>query len=318
MPIFNPPYFEIDKSETKRYAGLKKSEFKEEIINEACELARLIINPTGIWNMYDYDNKTQTIETEPKFSLQGSSIEKHLKECEKVILLAATLGIEVEEKITSLFEEGKYGLSIILDAAATAAIEQSADLMEKAIGDQVNRMGYKMKWRFSPGYGDWPIQQQPAQHQAAQQSVQSSAYEQPVQHQVAKQIAQPLAQEQQPAQQPVQHQAAQEQRAQPSAQLPASQPAEFPPAAQSSPQADPYEQPPWDEVPYDEMPYEPVPYEEFDAGYGQADMAPDITTNASPAAPNLTPDGTVAENPADVEAMLQAGFGGGVIFSETE
>lgn len=161
MPIFNPPYFEIDKSETKRYAGLKKSEFKEEIINEACELARLIINPTGIWNMYDYDNKAQTIETEPKFSLQGSSIEKHLKECEKVILLAATLGIEVEEKITSLFEEGKYGLSIILDAAATAAIEQSADLMEKAIGDQVNRMGYKMKWRFSPGYGDWPIQQQP-------------------------------------------------------------------------------------------------------------------------------------------------------------
>ena len=31
-----------------------------------------------------------------------------------------------------------------------------------------------------------------------------------------------------------------------------------------------------------------------------------------------SPDGAIEENPADVEAMLQAGFGGGVIFSEVE
>lgn len=167
MPIFNSPYFEIDQKETKRYAGLRNSEFNEEIIEEACQLARLIIKPTGIWEIYDYDQDTQTVKTTPDFQLQGESIKKHLMGCEKVILLAATVGMDVEEKITSLFKEGKYGLSLMLDAAATAAVEQNADLMEKAISNHVRRSGYSMKWRFSPGYGDWPIEQQPAMLQAA-------------------------------------------------------------------------------------------------------------------------------------------------------
>ena len=81
--------------------------------------------------------------------------------CDKVVLLSATVGQEIEDKITSLFKEGKYALSLILDAAATSAVEQNADLMEKAIFEKVSRQGYKMKWRFSPGYGDWPIEQQP-------------------------------------------------------------------------------------------------------------------------------------------------------------
>lgn len=161
MPIFNSPFFEIDKKETKRYAGLRNSDFNEEIVDEACELARLIINPTGIWDIYDYNDNTQQINTSPPFILQGESIKKHLTGCEKVILLSATVGTEIENKITDLFKEGKYSLSLMLDAAATTAVEQSADLMEKAINEQVSRKGYNMKWRFSPGYGDWPIEQQP-------------------------------------------------------------------------------------------------------------------------------------------------------------
>ena len=160
MPIFNAQYFEIDKSETKRYAGLRTSSFKEGIIEEACELARLIIKPTGIWNMYDYDPQTQAIGTVPPFKLEGEAIKKHLMDCNKVIIIAVTVGIEIENQITEMFKKGKYGLSIMLDAAATAAVEQSADLMEKAIKEQVSRKGYKMKWRFSPGYGDWPMEQQ--------------------------------------------------------------------------------------------------------------------------------------------------------------
>lgn len=160
MPIFNSPYFEIDKKETKRYAGLRNSDFDEEIIDNACELARLVIKPTGIWEIYDYDSKTQTVATTPPFKLQGNAIGKHLNGCTKVILLAATVGIDIENEITSLFKEGKYSLSLMLDAAATTAVEQNADLMEKAIKNHVSKQGYNMKWRFSPGYGDWPIEQQ--------------------------------------------------------------------------------------------------------------------------------------------------------------
>ena len=116
----------------------------------------------------------------------------------------------------------------------------------------------------------------------------------------------------------------------------------------------PYEEAPYDDVPYDDVPYDDVPYEEAPFGgdsFAGDDGArsdrisasqPDASSNwqpegagspasgagglsapafdaqasASPAAPNVTPDGGIAEDPADVEALLQAGFGGGVIFSE--
>ena len=44
----------------------------------------------------------------------------------------------------------------------------------------------------------------------------------------------------------------------------------------------------------------------------------DTATGASPIEPNLTPDGAIAEKPDDLQAMLQAGFGGGVVFSEVD
>jgi len=133
MAIFNSPFFEIDKSETKRYAGLRKSEIKEDLIDEACNLARLIIKPMGNWEIYDYDDKNQIVGSDPPFHIKGESIKKHLMGCKKVVLLSATVGKEIEEKITSIFKEGKYTLSLLLDAAATSAVEQNANLMEKAI-----------------------------------------------------------------------------------------------------------------------------------------------------------------------------------------
>ena len=86
--------------------------------------------------------------------------------------------------------------------------------------------------------------------------------------------------------------------------------------------------PPYEEVPYEEVPYEEVPYEEFDGPFSspghspQPEQAPwngaahDVSTAPSPGEPNLSPNGALVEDPSDVEALLQAGFGGGVVFSE--
>ena len=47
-----------------------------------------------------------------------------------------------------------------MDAAATAAVEQAADELEKAIAREVAKESLKMRWRFSPGYGDWKLENQ--------------------------------------------------------------------------------------------------------------------------------------------------------------
>ena len=67
----------------------------------------------------------------------------------------------------------------------------------------------------------------------------------------------------------------------------------------------PYDEAPYDEVSYDDAAYESVPYGDFDAG-----------TNASPIEPNIGPTGQIEEDPAALQAMLQASFGDGVVFSE--
>jgi cobalamin-dependent methionine synthase I len=71
------------------------------------------------------------------------------------------VGEDIEEDITKRFSSGEYSSAILIDAAATAAVEQLANGMEKAIIPKMAAQGFLLKWRFSPGYGDWPLEQQP-------------------------------------------------------------------------------------------------------------------------------------------------------------
>ena len=94
--------------------------------------------------------------------------------------------------------------------------------------------------------------------------------------------------------------------------------------SQSQPVANNYDDVPYEQVPYDDMPYDPVPYDDFGevAAPASRDRSlqqdADTATGASPIEPNVTPDGAIAEKPDDLQAMLQAGFGGGVVFSEVD
>ena len=162
MPIYQPPLLTIDPKETRRYADLMKAkDFSEDLILEACQDARLLAEPKGIWELYDYDCQSQRVEASPPFIIEGQKLGRHLSGCDKVILLSATVGETIENEVTQRFQNGRYAESVLLDAAATTAVEQVADGMEKMLGPKMAAQGYQMRWRFSPGYGDWPLSQQP-------------------------------------------------------------------------------------------------------------------------------------------------------------
>lgn len=161
MPIYNAQILEIDSAETRRYAGLRKAQdFGEKNIREACEEALLLLEVRGVWEVYNYDCASHIVASEPPVEIIGKSIVKHLRGCEKVICMAATVGFEIEREVTKKFECGEYLASVLLDAAATAAVEQAADAMEKNFAAKFAKDGYKLRWRFSPGYGDWNLTEQ--------------------------------------------------------------------------------------------------------------------------------------------------------------
>ena len=161
MPIYNAKLTSIDIAETKRYAGLRKNiSFDEKKISEACEEAQILIEVQGSWEIYNYNCKNQTILSKNPVILEGKVVGNHLKDCEKVICMAVTVGEDIENEVTKKFQRGEYTSSILLDAAATTAVEQAADAMEKTIKQNPLIRGYNMRWRFSPGYGDLPLTQQ--------------------------------------------------------------------------------------------------------------------------------------------------------------
>ena len=162
MAIYNAPLIKVDAKETRRYAGLARAQnFSEAAIEAACEEAQLLAEPRGCWQIYAYDGERQSIAGDVPFILEGKKINDHLSGCERAIVLAATVGEAIEQEVTRKFAAGEYTAAVLLDAAATAAVEQVADAMEGAMRRQASAEGFAMRWRFSPGYGDWPLTAQP-------------------------------------------------------------------------------------------------------------------------------------------------------------
>jgi len=162
MPIFNAALTAIDLSETRRYAGLNKAEFPNKLLEDACFEAQMLVQAKGVWELYEYNPITSTISASPDYLLTGKKITAYLKEAKKVAVLAVTIGEALEAAISEHFSKGNYAYAVLLDAAGTTAVEMAADQMNKAINQQANKLGFNTLSRFSPGYGDWNITEQPA------------------------------------------------------------------------------------------------------------------------------------------------------------
>ncbi len=162
MAIYNGMLPLINKEEVKRYAGIAHAEdFPENLVQEACKEIQLLATPKGVYQEYDYDAESKTILSNPPLKIEGRIIEKHLEKSSKVYVLGVTVGEDVEERSSALFKEGNYTLGLLLDAAATTAVEQVADQVNEVIDQKAKKQGYATTWRFSPGYGDWPLEIQP-------------------------------------------------------------------------------------------------------------------------------------------------------------
>lgn len=158
MAIYNGRLPQIDVAETIRYAGLRRAvDFPKQYVADACLEVQLVAEPKGVYESYDYDAATGTIKSNPPLTVEGSSICKHLEKAAKVYVMAVTIGEGVELRSAELFKENNYTLGLLVDAAATTAVEQVADQVNDLIEKEAAKAGYTTTWRFSPGYGNWNL-----------------------------------------------------------------------------------------------------------------------------------------------------------------
>ena len=142
--------------EALRYLGAKPNDKEAELLvdtvylklrNEA-QAQHVILHHKCL-----VEDETVTLDTGLTF--KSRDLARHLAGCEEVLLLAATLGSKMDRAIRRL------ALTSVAEGAAAQAV--AASLIESYCDEvqvEAETHGLSQRPRFSPGYGDWHLEEQ--------------------------------------------------------------------------------------------------------------------------------------------------------------
>ncbi len=92
--------------------------------------------------------------------IQGVSLAKHLEGCNRIAVMAVTLGSEVDHLISET-QEHRIALGVVIDSGASIMAELATNMAEEQIRNEIaEKEPIFMTGRFSPGYGDSPLEMQ--------------------------------------------------------------------------------------------------------------------------------------------------------------
>lgn len=149
----------INESEILRYAGAKKgSDEVVALMREAVCEAEGSLAYKVCWGYFPVTVGDGAVDF-GFTQVSSSSLAKNLAGCEKTVLFAATVGLGIDRLIA------RYGIespakALMLQAIGAERIEALCDMFSAEISELAEDEGLKLAPRFSPGYGDLPIELQ--------------------------------------------------------------------------------------------------------------------------------------------------------------
>ena len=147
----------ISREEALRYLGVRGE--PDSVLSrdlDRCEAQlRSAARPRAAWRLFSLAGDGSLAGT--SFRPRGEDLRRHLSGCGRVILMAATLGLETEALLRRA-QSVRMADALLMDALASAAVENVCDnLCEDLARTFAPR---RLTSRFSPGYGDFPLSQQ--------------------------------------------------------------------------------------------------------------------------------------------------------------
>ena len=150
----------IPRAETLQYLSYHGSFLPEEIRGDLdrCEAQMLsVARPRIVWRMFTLSEDGMIGET--GYRPGGQDIRVFLRDCDSVIVFAATLGTEAESLIRRAAARNMAD-AVMLDAVGSAVIEAVCDnFCQDLAAELAPRF---LTDRFSPGYGEMPLSDQRA------------------------------------------------------------------------------------------------------------------------------------------------------------
>ena len=145
---------QLNRTDALRYMGYgtREPDSQTSALLDKCERELLrAIDGTYVYRVFSL---TDGQIPDSKFRLDGYSVKKHLQGCTKVIFLCATLSDAVD-RLIRIKQISAMAEAIVVDALASAAVEQVCDLAENEILQGFPNLEHT--WRFGLGYGDFPL-----------------------------------------------------------------------------------------------------------------------------------------------------------------
>lgn len=89
---------------------------------------------------------------------ESVSVQKLLKDSEKVIFFAVSLGHKIDDKISEFLDTKQIFYANIWDSIATEAVEELANVLNNKLKNNFLLLDFLTTMRYSPGYGDWGLE----------------------------------------------------------------------------------------------------------------------------------------------------------------
>ena len=156
--------YRASRDEVLRYLGYSGQEVDasfERRLDDLIERCERISNPGWTYHVYPVHSEPDGLHlVGTTLVLRGADIRAHLEGTLECAVMVATLGLANERELRRVsLLNGLDGM--MFDAAASSLVEAVADACNAAIATEARSRGLYAKWRFSPGYGDFPLSIQP-------------------------------------------------------------------------------------------------------------------------------------------------------------
>lgn len=152
--------FHWNDRELLRYLGYKNGTVPDQnltdLIAQCKQELEQAASPRVIWREYPLCIQDHSIDM-TCLQTQSKSLERNLKDCERVLLFAATLGSRVDV-LLHRYNMIQMSKAVVMQAASVAMLETFCDEQNQKLKEEYEEKGWYLRPRFSPGYGDFSLE----------------------------------------------------------------------------------------------------------------------------------------------------------------
>jgi len=152
----------VNYNEVLKYLGYRKGGIDESIDKKIKSMAELVqekAEPKVCCTILKISSNDPLLFERTEAQFLGEDIKNHLKDSFECVFMAATLGREIDICQRRLSTVDMTD-SVIFDSCASSAIESVCNSFSAELEREYEKKGLFITDRFSPGYGDMPIDSQ--------------------------------------------------------------------------------------------------------------------------------------------------------------